>query len=445
LTQIPNPYGSSPATIAAVEHLPPDQVNLLNAVAAVNPNTVAVLNTTNPVVMPWLGSVRSVLEMWYSGSEGGTATARLLLGLTNLSGHSSMTWPANPTDTIWAYNETKLLPNDPQDSLGPHLERLAGGDAGFSNPTVESEGIYTGYRFFDQEGITPQFPFGFGLSYTHFAFSNLSVKPASDGGLNASFRVQNTGSVPGDEEAQVYLGPPSDQPVGIQFAVRALAQFDRVSLAPGQAQDLALHVAPRQLSYWSTTAQKWVLDPGGRTVFVGDADALSNLPLQTTVTTSGKGNVACADEQFNASTINGNLTVPQGDWCDLVDVAVNGNLQLHQASGVRIVSSTISGNLESDNAAAAADPRSSGANVVCRSTIGGNVEIHNSAASSPWNLGSCGGNSIGGNLDFHNNAATGNVISGNMIKGNLDCHSNGGVTGSKNTAAELMGQCATLG
>ena len=73
----------------------------MQAVAAANPNTVVVLNTTNPVLMPWVGNVKSVLEMWYSGEEGGTSTARLLLGLANPSGHTHITWPANATDTIW--------------------------------------------------------------------------------------------------------------------------------------------------------------------------------------------------------------------------------------------------------------------------------------------------------------------------------------------------------
>ena len=93
--------------------------------AAANPNTVVVLNTTNPVLMPWIGNVKSVLEMWFSGEEGGTSTARLLLGLANPSGHTDITWPANATDTIWGYNET--VPLYPGDTTGPHLERLNGG------------------------------------------------------------------------------------------------------------------------------------------------------------------------------------------------------------------------------------------------------------------------------------------------------------------------------
>ena len=116
---------------------------------------------TNPVLTPWVGNVKSVLEMWFSGEEGGTSTARLLLGLADPSGHTDITWPANATDTLWGYNETVAAV--PGDTTGPHLERLNGGPNG---TTDETEGIYNGYRFFDKEGITPQFPFGYGLSYT---------------------------------------------------------------------------------------------------------------------------------------------------------------------------------------------------------------------------------------------------------------------------------------
>jgi beta-glucosidase len=446
LTQIPNPYGTSPPTIAAVEHLPADQTGLLNAIAAANPNTVVVLNTTDPVLTPWIGSVKSLLEMWYSSSEGGTSTARLLLGQADPSGHTSMTWPANPTDTIWAYNETRPL--YPGDTLGPHLDRLNGGDPGLTSPTVESEGIYSGYRFFDKEGITPQFPFGFGLSYTTFGYSNLSVTPASDGGADVSFTVQNTGNRAGADAAQLYLGPPADAATltasqGIQFAVRSLAQFDRVMLDPGQAQTVTLHVTPRQLSYWSSARQQWVRDPTGRTIFAGDADALANLPLQATLSSTHLGTTTCSNEALNATTIEGNLSVPAGSWCDLVDVTVTGNLQLQTGSGVRITSSAITGNLIAASTSAAADPQSAGTNVICASTIGRNLLVQDSNAASPWNIGLCGGNKIGGNVEFNDNAATGNAITGNTVGGNLNCQGNGAVTASNNTAGKLLGQCAS--
>ena len=436
----PNPDIAG-TTISAPTQLSPASVNLINAVAAANPNTVVVLNTANPVLVPWLPNVKAVLESWFAGQEGGTAMARVLLGLANPSGHTALSWPTNPSDTIWGYNET--TPLYPGDTTGKHPERLNGNGgcaviagSGATCPpasqTTETEGIFTGYRFFDKEGITPQFPFGYGLSYTRFAFSNLGVRSAGDGGVDVSFSVKNTGSVAGADAAQVYVGPPADSPAGIQFAVRSLAQFDRVSLDPGQSQTVTLHLPPRELSYWSETAQQWVLDSGGRTIWVGDADAAASLPLSATLR-SANPNITCSDEQFNATTINGNLTVPQGTWCDLVDVTVKGNVQVQQSSGVRIQSTNIGGNLQVENSAAAADPLSANTNIICNSTITGNVQVHNSGAGAPWNIGGCGANTIKNNLQFHNNAANGNTIANNTVQGNLQCQNNGSLSGTGNT------------
>jgi beta-glucosidase len=442
-------------TISSVIAMSAAQVNLITAVAAANPNTIVVINSDNPVDTSWIDSAKSVLEMWFAGQEGGTSTARILLGQANPGGHTALTWPVNRTDTIWGYNE----PADglyPGSTAGQHLDRLNGNAAcaGAGNPgslpcplaggTNESEGIYTGYRYFDKLGITPRFPFGFGLSYTTFAFSKLKVKQTDDGGADVSFTVKNTGSVSGADAVQVYVGPPSARPSGVRFAVRSLAQFDRVELGAGQSKDVELHVTARQLSYWSESAQQWVLDAGGRTIYVGDADALDHLPLQATLK-AAKKNVTCSNQQFNATTIDGNLTVAKGDWCDLVQVKVNGNLHLEQTSGVRIAGVTIKGNLESERASGAADPMSSGANVICNSTIGGNLHVHGSAAGAPWHLGACGPNTVGGNVLFSDNAGTGNTIWGANIHGNLTCDKNADVGEGNNTVGgKREKQCAGL-
>ena len=177
-----------------------------------------------------------------------------------------------------------------------------------------------------------------------------------------TFTLKNTGSVAGADAVQVYVGPPSDSPAGIQFAVRSLAQFDRVDLEPGQSKDVTLHIPARQLSYWSEAKQQWVLDSGGRALSVGDADAPASLPLHATLL-GANGNVTCSNGQLNATTISGNLSVPRGSWCDLVDVTVNGNVQVQNGSGVRLAGSTINGNLQLQNTTGAADAMSSGANV----------------------------------------------------------------------------------
>jgi hypothetical protein len=443
----PNPDGTA-TTISAVRSLSPASVDLINAVAAANPNTIVVVNNQNPLLTPWVGSVKSLLVMWFAGQEGGTSTARVLLGQANPGGHTAMTWPAKATDTIWAYDQP--APLYPGDTPGRHPERLNsnGGCAPAAScqiqagPTIESEGIYTGYRFFDKLGITPQFPFGFGLSYTTFAFSGLRVAQTSDGGADVTFTVRNTGSTAGADAAQVYVGPPADAPAGVQFAVRSLAQFERVELGPGEAKQVTLHVDARQLSYWSDKDQQWVLDAGGRTLFVGDADATGSLPLRATLA-AAPSNISCANRQLNATTIQGNLTVPSGTWCDLVRVTVNGNLLLHQTAGVRLAGSTVKGNLQASSTSAASDAMSSGANVICNTTIQGNLLVQGSASGSPWHVGACGTTTVDGNLVFSQNGGTGNTIANAVVKGNLQCQGNHDVSVSNTTVAgNRLGQCA---
>jgi beta-glucosidase len=160
--------------------LPGDQDRLIEEVAAVNPNTVVVLNTSQPVAMPWLGKVKGVVEMWWPGDEGGVAEAKTLLGMNNPGGKLPMTWG-------------KSLADYPATSPA-HPERSA---KGVDGKTTYSEGILVGYRWFDDQKIEPLYPFGFGLSYTTFELSGLKTQPASDGGIDVSVKVKNVGSVRG--------------------------------------------------------------------------------------------------------------------------------------------------------------------------------------------------------------------------------------------------------
>lgn len=233
----------------SVNSLGPYEDQLVTAIAAANPRTIVVLNTGNPVLMPWLDRVQSVLEMWYPGQEGGTATAKLLFGQANPGGRLPITFPASANDTPFA----------------GHPERVVG----VNGQLNWSEGIFMGYRWYDRQNLQPLFEFGYGLSFTQFKYSNLTVSSANDGGVDVSFRVQNVGSREGDEIPQVYVGPPSNPPIGVQFAVKQLAMFTRLTVAPNQSRDVKLHIAPRQLSYWSTAQQNWVLLRGGRVVYVG--------------------------------------------------------------------------------------------------------------------------------------------------------------------------------
>jgi beta-glucosidase len=220
--------------------LPGEQDKLVDDIAAVNPNTVVVLNVSQPVAMPWLGKVKAVVQMWWPGDEGGWATADVLLGKANPAGRLPFTWAKRLED---------YAANDPA-----HPERS---DKGVDGKTTYSEGVDVGYRWFDKEKIEPLFPFGFGLSYTSFGYSELKVKKAGDEGLDVAVRVKNTGSVAGDEVPQVYLDAPGEKPAGVQFAVRTLAAFDRVTLKPGESKVVTMHVGPRSLQYWSVAEKTW--------------------------------------------------------------------------------------------------------------------------------------------------------------------------------------------
>lgn len=241
-------------------HLPDNQDQLVEDVAAVNPNTIVVLNVSQPIAMPWLNKVKAVLQMWWTGDEGGWATANVLLGKVSPAGRLPFTWGRHLTD----YPAT-----DPS-----YPERLG------TNPDgkgIFSEGILVGYRWFDKQGIQPLFPFGFGLSYTHFKYSQLKVTNSSDGGLSVSFEIKNVGATASDEIPQVYLGPPSKQPQGEQFAVRSLAAFDRIHLNPNQVKMVTLPVSLRSLQYWSVSGGRWIIANGPRTVYVGGSSR--DLPL----------------------------------------------------------------------------------------------------------------------------------------------------------------------
>jgi beta-glucosidase len=244
--------------------LPGDQDKLVEEIAAVNPNTIVVLNTSQPVALPWVDKVKAILEMWWPGDEGGWSTANLLLGKTSPAGRLPVTWGKSLAD----YPAT-----DPK-----HPERS---QKGVDKKTTYSEGVNVGYRWFDHEKIEPLFAFGHGLSYTTFDYSGLKVSKNSEGGLEVSVKIKNTGSLASDEVPQVYLGAPDQVPDGVQFPVRALVAFDRINLAPGETKTATLHVPLRQLQYWSTKDTKWVTATGKRTLSVGGSSR--NLRLEQTI------------------------------------------------------------------------------------------------------------------------------------------------------------------
>ncbi|RZS79375.1 beta-glucosidase [Motilibacter rhizosphaerae] len=246
--------------------LPEGQDQLIDDITAVNPNTVVVLNTSQPVAMPWLSKVKAVLEMWYPGDRGGYATADVLLGKANPGGRLPFTWAAS-LDQELAHQSS----HPERSSTGVGGSSCAG-FSGFNTPwlcglTTYSEGVDIGYRFFAANHETPLYPFGYGLSYSTFQYSGLTTAPAEDGGVDVTLTVSNTGSKAGDTTPQVYLDAPKTQPAGAQFAPRTLAGFTRVTVPAGASRSVTIHVAKRQLQYWSI-AGGWTTATGARDLHV---------------------------------------------------------------------------------------------------------------------------------------------------------------------------------
>ena len=230
--------------------LPAGQDALIAAVAAANPNTIVVLETGNPVEMPWLAQTAAVIEAWYPGGKGGEAIANVLFGKVNPSGRLPVTFPAS----------TSQLPRkvvDGYDELEPNFS----GDAPAGSPKFSAnydiEGSDVGYRWFARTGQKALFPFGYGLSYTTFASSGLKLS-----GLGASFSVANTGSRAGAAVAQLYLVSRAGQ------AKQRLVGFSRVELAPGAAQKVAVTIDPRLLADWKDGG--WSLPAGDYAFALGD-------------------------------------------------------------------------------------------------------------------------------------------------------------------------------
>ncbi len=264
--------------------LPEGQDQLIADVAAVNPNTIVVLNSSDPVAMPWLSDVKAVLEMWYPGDTGGYATANVLLGRVDPAGRLPFTWPAALDQGV--ANQPTTHPERTSNGVDANGNYCTTPGSPFGGPqctTTYTEGIYVGYRWYDQQHLTPLYPFGYGLSYTHFGYSGLRAAPARDGGLDVAFRVTNTGTVTGDEVPQVYLGAPANPPAGVAFADRALAGYDRITLRPGQSQLVVLHVPLRQLQYWDTQSSRWVTASGPRPLDVASNERATQLAGTVTI------------------------------------------------------------------------------------------------------------------------------------------------------------------
>jgi beta-glucosidase len=219
--------------------LPDNQDTLIDNVAGANPRTVVVLETGGPVAMPWVSKTPAVLEAWYPGTSGGEAIARVLFGAVNPSGHLPATFPTSE----------QQLPRPTLDGDPKQPEQRF---------TVDyKEGAAVGYKWFDQKGLTPLFPFGHGLSYTTFSYSGLASQ-VKDGRLHVRFKVTNTGNVAGKDVPQVYVSPLAAK----WEAPKRLAGWDKVALQPGESKEVDVVVEPRILGMFDEKSKTWRIAKG---------------------------------------------------------------------------------------------------------------------------------------------------------------------------------------
>jgi beta-glucosidase len=250
--------------------LPHGQDQLIEAVASANPNTIVVLETGGPVSMPWAPKVKAILEAWYPGIGGGQAIANVLFGVINPSGKLPVTFAVTEKDlphpdlsgmrTTMTSTGLESLPAREQ----PHDFSV----------DYDVEGMMTGYRWFQNKKVAPQFPFGFGLSYTKFVYSELKV--AADGS-SVSFDIRNTGDREGDEVAEVYVTLPATS--GEPF--RKLAAWKRVTLSPGATQTVIVPIAPLYLSTFTIDKNSWIRLGGDYLIEAGASS--EDTPLHQTL------------------------------------------------------------------------------------------------------------------------------------------------------------------
>ncbi|MEA3346778.1 MAG: glycoside hydrolase family 3 C-terminal domain-containing protein, partial [Candidatus Auribacterota bacterium] len=228
--------------------LPEGQDKLIEAVNAVNKNTIVVLVNGTPVNMEkWVEKVPSIMEVWYPGQEGGNAIVNILFGDVNPSGKLSVTFPKNLKDN-------------------PSYGNYPGG----GGKVYYKEGIFVGYRHYDKNNIEPQFPFGHGLSYSEFEYSNLVVNPeqTEDGEVSVQVDIKNVSGREGKEVVQLYV---TDEQSSLERPPKELKAFKKVSLKPGEKKTVRLKLDKSSLSFYDQGKKKWVAEPGDFEVLIGSS------------------------------------------------------------------------------------------------------------------------------------------------------------------------------
>lgn len=229
--------------------LPSNQDDLIEEVCEVNKNVIVVLNSGSPIVMnKWLNKVDGLLEIWFGGEEIGNAVSDVLLGNYNPSGKLPVTFPKSWEDC----SSFKIY--RAQDSV-----------------TYYSDGIFVGYRHFDKNKIEPLFPFGFGLSYTTFDYSNLQVihnSTAENKNIEVKFDLKNIGKREGAEVVQLYI---KDVEASVERPVKELKGFQKINLKPGESKRVSFTLDKSALSFFDESSNKWIAEPGEFELMIGSS------------------------------------------------------------------------------------------------------------------------------------------------------------------------------
>jgi beta-glucosidase len=228
-----------------------DQDALIEAVAAANPRTVVVLNTGGPVAMPWLGKVAGVMEMWKPGDAFGTAAAQLLFGDREPGGRLPITFPVDESQG------PATLPRQFPGTRDPVTGNI--------DTVYFDEGVFVGYRYYDQHKQAPLFPFGHGLSYGQVAMTGLGVEQGDKGGVIVKLRLENKGKRESTEVAQLYVGFPD----GTGEPPRQLKGFAKATLKPGESRELAIELPRDAIRHWDEDVSGWRVTPGSYRLYLG--------------------------------------------------------------------------------------------------------------------------------------------------------------------------------
>jgi beta-glucosidase len=252
--------------------LPENQDDLIAKVAAANPRTIVVLETGSPVTMPWADQVSGILEVWYGGSRGAEALARVIFGEVNPSAKLPITFPKSEAD-LPHLSIVKPPRESTTDGEPDAWKKIAAGLPAFQ--TAYDEGLKVGYKWYDAEHKPVLFPFGYGLSYTTYSYSDFKVTPGKS--VHLSFRVTNTGNRAGAEIAEAYAVLPESA----GEPPKRLVGWSKVKLNAGESKEVGIEVDPEYLSIFNVERDAWQLIPGDYTLMVGGSS--QSLPLKDTV------------------------------------------------------------------------------------------------------------------------------------------------------------------